>query len=489
MMGIWELASLLLGLLALQYLKQLWSSRNYPPGPFQLPLVGGVWWVRKKFSQDIFIKLAKQYGNIFTIWLGSYPIVILSGYQAVKEGLIVRSEDFAARPVTPTLKALFKKRGIITSNGHIWKQQRRFGQVTLGKLGVGKKCTEHIVEEAAHQLVEIFTLAKGHPIDPILPISTKIFKVVCAVVFGHQSYFQEEEIEKILEESETGIKFAGTISHILYELFPRLMDRLPTPFRKMRAMVDKRILHLREEIARHKEYQMQNEPQDFTDFYLLQMEKSKNDPDSTYNEDNLVQCILDFLVAGTETSSTTLQWALLLMGVHPEIQDKVYKEMENVLGTSQSICYQDRKKMPYTNAVIHEIMRLKYVFPIGVARRSVKDVTMHGYTIPKGTFVVPDLTSVLLDPKQWETPRDFNPQHFLDKDGQFVAREEFLAFGAGPRVCLGEQLARMEIFLFFTHLLRSFRFYFPEGTDQINQDPLVGFLLHPEAYKICAVPR
>ncbi|KAH0624274.1 hypothetical protein JD844_007962 [Phrynosoma platyrhinos] len=169
----------------------------------------------------------------------------------------------------------------------------------------------------------------------MLPISSKIFKVVCAVVFGHQSYYQEEEIETFLEESDMGIKFGGTISHIR---------------------------------GNH---------------HVFSQQQSKNDPDSTYNDDNLAQCILDFLMAGTETTSTVLQWALLLMAVHPDIQDKVYKEMENVLGTSQSICYQDRKKMPYTNAVIHEIIRIKYVFPIGIPRRSVKDVVMHGYTIPK----------------------------------------------------------------------------------------------------------
>ncbi|XP_007445348.1 cytochrome P450 2W1-like, partial [Python bivittatus] len=173
---------------------------------------------------------------------------------------------------------------------------------------------------------------------------------------------------------------------------------------------------------------------------------SRNDPNSTYNEENLAQCVVDFFVAGTDTTFGTLMWALLLLANHSHIQEKVQKEIEDVFGTSGSISYQDHKKLPYTNAVLHEMQRIKYVLLFGVPRQSTKDVKMRGYHIPKGTFIIPDLRSVLLDPEQWETPEEFNPNHFLDKDGKFITREEFLPFGIGQRVCVGEQLARIETF-------------------------------------------
>ncbi|XP_015267870.1 PREDICTED: cytochrome P450 2D4-like, partial [Gekko japonicus] len=216
---------------------------------------------------------------------------------------------------------------------------------------------------------------------------------------------------------------------------------------------------------------------------------SKRDPNSTYTEDNLSQDIFDLFIAGSDTTASTLQWALLLMVNHPDIQEKVHKELENVLGSSQSFSYQDLKKLPYTNAVIHEIQRLQYVLLYGLPRECVKDANILGFPILKGTSVLPDLCSVLLDPKQWETPEELNPNHFLDKDGNFVPREEFLPFGAGARVCLGEQLARMELFIFFTSLMRMFTFQLPEGMRELSQMPIEGFRTPPQPYKICAVPR
>ncbi|KAH0624293.1 hypothetical protein JD844_007990 [Phrynosoma platyrhinos] len=165
------------------------------------------------------------------------------------------------------------------------------------------------------------------------------------------------------------------------------------------------------------------------------------------------------------------------------------KEIDGVLDPSQTICYQDRKKMPFTHAVIHEILRTKYVLLFGIPRQCAKDVEMHGFLIPKGAFIAPDLRSVLFDPEHWETPHKFNPYHFLDQEGNFVTREAFLPFGAGARSCVGEQMARIELFIFLTSLLRAFTFHLPKGVKKLNQEPIVGLTMHPRSYKICAVPR
>ncbi|XP_077203928.1 cytochrome P450 2J2-like [Paroedura picta] len=487
MLGV--LIALLTCLLMFHFLRQRSSHKSYPPGPLWLPIIGSVWRLGFKLYKDTALKISKQYGNILMGWLGSVPVVAISGYEAVIEALINHSEDFDERPVTPFLKAFAKERGIIMSNGHIWKQQRKFGLTTMRKLGLGNKGIEPQIEEEAHQLVETFAREKGRPFDPMLAISNSICNLICAVAFGHRFPAEDKEFIKLMEANDYFLRFLGSISHISYELFPWIMERLPGPHKKALASAEAVLSFARKEIEKHKKYHAVHEPQDFIDFYLLQMKKSKNDPTSTYNEDNLAQCIFDLFIAGTETTSLTLRWALLLMANHPDIQDKVHKEIEDVLESSQLFRYQDQKKLPYTNAVIHEIQRFQYILLVGLARQCSKDVNMCGFFIPKGALVVPDLRSALNDPKQWETPEKFNPNHFLDKDGHFVKREAFLPFGAGSRACLGEQLARIELFIFFANLLRAFTFQLPEGVKELNTDPIVGASVAPRPYKLCAVPR
>ncbi|NXX27515.1 CP2J2 protein, partial [Nicator chloris] len=110
----------------------------------------------------------------------------------------------------------------------------------------------------------------------------------------------------------------------------------------------------------------------------------------------------------------------------------------------------------YTNAVIHEVLRYSNVTSVGVPRQCLKSTTLLGFHIKKGTLVLPNLHSVVYDTEHWATPWEFKPDHFLDSDGNFVNKEAFLPFSAGHRVCLGEQMARVELFIFFTNLLRAF---------------------------------
>ncbi|KAM3834568.1 cytochrome P450 2J2-like isoform 2-T5 [Vipera latastei] len=396
-------------------------------------------------------------------------------------------EEFLDRINDPLMAPLGKEKGIIFSSGHTWKQQRHFGITALRKLGLGKKSIERQIEDAAQTLVEIFRQTKGQPFDPSFPVLNVVSNIICALNFGHPFALEDENFQKLIQALNFVFNFTGNIFHLIYHEFPQLMNYLPGPHKKALASRELILSFAKQEIEKHKEFHALHEPQDFIDYYLLQMEKSRNDPDSTYSEENLLQCIWDFFAAGIDSTLATLLWALLLLTNHPDIQEKVKQEIEDVFGLSGSISYQDRKKLPYTNAVIHEMQRVKYILLIGVPRQSTKDVKMRGYLIPKRTVIIADLRSVLLDPEQWETPEEFNPNHFLDKDGKFIEREAFLPFGIGGRACMGQLLARTEIFIFLTSLLRAFSFRLPEGVKELNEAPVLKATMHPHPYKFCAI--
>ncbi|NXA51146.1 CP2J6 protein, partial [Nothocercus julius] len=463
--------------------------RGFPPGPIPYPLFGNLLQMNFKIHHELLRKMAKNHGNISTLWFSDSPIVVLQGFQAVKAGMTAHPEEVAGRPTTLVFKMLTGGNGVMFSNGHLWKQQRRFGIITMRKLGVGKGCQDHWLQEEVRHLVEYFQKANGKPLDPSMPLVHAVSNVISAVVFGHRFSIEDENFHRLIEAADNIAAFGNSISFFIYELFPRFATLFLGSCKKMLSSISFMNALVAKEIERHKEKRKTEENQDFIDLYLDQIAQTKGDADATYDEENLIQTVFDLFLAGTETTATTLRWALLYMMLYPEIQEKVQNELDTVLGPSHIICYEDRKKVPYTNAVIHEIQRYSNIILIALPRRSVKDTELLGFHIPKNTIIVANIDSVLSDPEKWETPQQFNPGHFLDKDGNFVNREAFLPFSIGHRVCMGELLARMELFIVFSTLLQTFRFVLPQGVKEVNTEFVFGSTMRPPPYQLCAIPR
>ncbi|XP_078522650.1 cytochrome P450 2J4-like [Lissotriton helveticus] len=490
MLSITELLiALFLTLFIAHYFKLQWLRRRYPPGPTPLPIIGNLWTLKFVLHHEVLMQLAKTYGNVFTLWLGPKPVVVLNGCQALRDGLISHSEELVGRPTTPTFHEMARGRGVLFSSGHNWKQQRRFGLTTLRNLGLGKKSLEARIQEEAQSLVDFFATKKGKSLDPSSAIVHSVTNVISAVVFGHRFSRDDKEFHQLIEASDVIVSKIVSSWGRIFDAFPWLMRYLPGPHQDVfqsNAFMEE---FVKKEIQSHKENGVPEEPQDVIDFYLAKISRDSHDVTSTFDEHNMVRLAADFFGAGTETTTTTLRWALLYMVKYPEIQENVHKELEDVLGGSQILHYEDRKRLPYTNAVIHEIQRMSNIVPVGGLRFNAKEISLQGFIIEKGSLILPNLSSALFDPGHWETPQQFNPGHFLDKEGKFMNKEAFLPFSAGHHVCLGETLARIQLFIFITSLLRGLNIRLPEGVKHVNMDPLFGGTLQPHPYQICAVPR
>ncbi|XP_078521528.1 cytochrome P450 2J2-like [Lissotriton helveticus] len=475
--------------IAAQFFKLQWSRSQYPPGPTPLPIIGNLWTMKFELRYDFLMQLSKTYGNIFTVWMGQKPLVVVNGCKSIRNALITHSEELSGRPVTPISKKLSGGKGVVFSNGPTWKQQRRFSLMTLRNLGLGKKTMDRTVQRETQHLVEVFTMTKGKAIDPTPNVAQSISNVMAAMLFGHRFSSDDKELQQLREASEVIMKVVSSPWAQLFNAFPRLMQHLPGPVKQLFETDLFLKNFVKGEIESHKEYGIQEEPQDLVDFYLSQLSRDTVDPTSTFDQDNLVRLLIEMFEAGTETSITTLQWALLYMMTQPDIQEKVQKELDAVLGEVETIQYEDRKRLPYTNAVIHEIQRLSNIQSVGASRQLLKDTSLEGFHLKKGTMVICNLSSALYDPNYWEKPHQFNPGHFLDKEGNFVTSEAFLPFSAGHRVCLGELLARTVLFIVFASLIRTFTFQLPDGVKEVNMSPIFRSTLQPHPYKTCAIPR
>uniref|UniRef100_D3ZZX4 unspecific monooxygenase n=2 Tax=Rattus norvegicus TaxID=10116 RepID=D3ZZX4_RAT len=465
-----------------------WRRSHLPPGPFPFPLLGNLWQLNFRLHPNMLFQLAQTHGNVFTVWLGSTPIVVLNGFRAVKEALVSNSEQFSGRPLTPFFRDLFGEKGVICSNGLTWRQQRRFCLTTLRELGLGKQALELQLQHEAAELAEVFHQEQGRAFDPQVPIIRSTTRVIGALVFGHHFLSEEPIFLELIRAINLGLAFASTTWRRLYDMFPWALRYLSGPHQKIFQYHEAVRGFIHHEIIRHK-LRTPEAPKDFISCYLSQITKAMDDPVSTFSEENLIQVVIDLFLGGTDTTATTLHWAIIYLVHHRAIQERVQQELDEVLGTAQAVCYEDRERLPYTRAVLHEVQRLSSVVAVGAVRQCVTPTWMHGYYVSKGTIILPNLASVLCDPECWETPHQFNPGHFLDKDGDFVTNEAFLPFSAGHRVCPGEQLARMELFLMFATLLRTFRFQLPEGSQGLRLEYVFGGTLQPQPQKICAVPR
>ncbi|XP_056127135.1 cytochrome P450 2M1-like [Rhinichthys klamathensis goyatoka] len=204
----------------------------------------------------------------------------------------------------------------------------------------------------------------------------------------------------------------------------------------------------------------------------------------------MVSSAWNLFCAGTETTSSTLRHSLLLMMKHPDVQERVQREIDEVVGQDRWPSIEDRQRLPYTDAVIHEVQRSMDLAPIAVPHKTMCDTEYNGYVIPKGNGLVPPLSSVRIDPKWWKNPDCFDLENFLNEEGQFKKNDAFVAFGMGKRVCLAEALARTELFLFFTSLLQHFTFKAMVPPEELDTTPTnSSFGRIPRTYECYAIPR
>jgi cytochrome P450 len=195
--------------------------------------------------------------------------------------------------------------------------------------------------------------------------------------------------------------------------------------------------------------------------------------------------LLDLFFAGTETTALTLSWAMLYLTFFSEAQEKLCEEINRVVGDSRLPRLSDDAQMPYTKAVVLEVLRMSSLLPLGVFRSTLDNVELCSYNIPKNTMVLANFYGAHHDQDYWGDPEVFRPDRFLSPDGKSIVKHDnFLPFSVGKRACVGEALAKNEIFLFLAFIFQRFNVSLDPSNVNPSLEPTVAFTLMPPDHKL-----
>ncbi|KFO33660.1 cytochrome P450 2B4 [Fukomys damarensis] len=484
------LLALLLGLLVLLFRGHPKAHGHLPPGPRPLPFLGNLLQMDRKGLVKTILQLREKYGDVFTMYLGQKSVVMLCGPETIREALVDQAEAFSGRGKLAATEAIFQGYGLNFASRERWKVLRRFTLATMRDFGMGKRSVEERIQEEAQCLVEELRKSRGGLVDPLFLFQSITANIICSIVFGKRFDYKDRQFLRLLYLIYQNFALISSFSSQMFELFPSVLKHFPGPHREIAKIMEEIITFINHSVEEHRETLDPSAPRDFIDTFLLRMEKDKSDLHTEFHHKNLVFTIFSLLFAGTETTSTTLRYGFLFLLKHPHVTERVQKENEQVIGSHRRPALDDRTKMPYTEAVISEIQRFADLAPIGLPHMVTKDTHFRGFIIPKNTEVFPILTTTLNDPRYFEKPDTFNPDHFLDAKGALKKSEAFLPFSIGKRICLGEGIALAELFLFLTTILQNFSISSPVAPEDIDLTPKeVGLGRVPPPYQIRFLPR
>uniref|UniRef100_A0A915E881 Cytochrome P450 n=1 Tax=Ditylenchus dipsaci TaxID=166011 RepID=A0A915E881_9BILA len=184
-------------------------------------------------------------------------------------------------------------------------------------------------------------------------------------------------------------------------------------------------------------------------YYERKAKKDELGEPHNHSRKQLIGCCFDLWAAGMETTSTTLAWGLTYLICYPDQAEKLYKELDTVIGADRLVNLSDRPHLPYTNAVVNEVQRLSNIVTQNLLHKTTKDVTIDGYFLPKGTCIIPQISAVLYDEENFKEADKFNPDRFLDSNGQLQKCDQFIPFSIAN--------AKMELFLFLANIFNKYK--------------------------------
>ncbi|MBA0608640.1 hypothetical protein Godav_020833, partial [Gossypium davidsonii] len=454
-------------------------THTLPPGPSTFPIIGNFLWLRKSFFEiePILRNLSKKYGSMVTLYIGPRPSIFVSDHSLAHQALVQSGSLFSDRPkALPTSKIMSSNQHNISSApyGPNWRVLRR--NLTSEILHPSRiKSYSHARKWVLDILFDVLqSKAKtGEPVQVLTHFQYVMFCLLVLMCFGDK--LSQEQIKKIEDVVRRGL--LGLERFNILNFWPKvtkvlLRKRWQEFFQRRKDQEDVLIPLIRARKKAKEEKLSDKKSDDYVLAYvdtLLDLELPEEKRKLTEGE--IFSLASEFLNAGTDTTSTALQWVMANLVKYPHIQDKLFLEIKGVVGDGEEIKEDDLQKMPYLKAVILEGLRRHppghFVLPHCVT----EDTVLGDYLVPKNGTINFMVAEMGWDPKVWEDPMAFKPERFMRNEQVFDltgSREiKMMPFGVGRRICPGFGLALLHLEYFVANLIWKFEWKAMDG-DEIS---------------------
>ncbi|XVF48885.1 hypothetical protein PTKIN_Ptkin03bG0224300 [Pterospermum kingtungense] len=487
----WLLVSIACLMASLAFFSRIFSSHHNQklrllPGPKPWPIIGNLNLIGSLPHQSLH-KLSQQYGPLMQLKFGSYPVVVASSADMAKQFLQKHDHIFASRPQTAAGRYTTYNYCNITwaPYGPYWRQGRK---IYLNQLFSSKRLEsfEYIRVEERRAFVSRLCVLSGKPIVLKEQLSRITLSVISRIVLGKKYFSTESENDK-----GTSIVSLEEFQEILDELFLlngvlNIGDWIPWLdfldlqgyVKRMKALkikLDRFHEHVFDEHKRKMKESKEFVPQDMVDL-LLQL---ADDPDIEVklSYDGVRGFTQDLIAGGTDTSATTVEWAISELIKQPQLIRKATEELDRVIGRERWVEERDIPQLPYIDAIMKETMRIHPAAVLLAPHLALEDCNVAGYDIRKGTTIFINTWSVGRDPLLWEEPEEFRPERFLGKKIDVKGQSfELLPFGSGRRMCPGYSLGLKMIQSNLANLLHGFNWKLPDNTkpENLSMEELYG---------------
>ncbi|ODM90420.1 Methyl farnesoate epoxidase [Orchesella cincta] len=445
------------------------NGKPLPPGPYRYPLVGNLVqlaMINLKEPYRAFTILSKKYGDIMSIQIGTTYAVVLNTPAIMEEYL--SKPEFLDRYCNEYIqeRTLNKRLGIIFAKyPDPWTTLRRFTLRGLKQFGFGKRnamisTIQNELPDVVEELKRSIKEGNGiHDFDGYFALS--FLNVLWTMLAGRRYKHSDPKLKGLIKSMRIMMATANASSNILMA-YPQMKDwfRDWTGLTMQQKGSDEMIAFAKEFIDDRKKLGLyKTNPENMVDEFLREIDAHKGDEDNVYTEEELVILIVDFFLAGSDTTNNTLSYCVLLLMLNPWAQKRLQAEIDLIVPNGSFPTAEHESELHYVRATIAETHRISCVFPVMVPRATVTDTQCGKYFIPKGTFIMANIHGIHFNKSHWKDPDSFRPERFLDDDGKFKSDDWLRPFGFGKRNCPGQALASMSLFHYLIVLMQNFTFY------------------------------